>query len=453
MSVKSYIESNQARFLEELFSLIRIPSISAKHEHKPDMLACAKRWVELLLSSGADRAEVMPTEGNPVVYGEKFVLADVPTVLVYSHYDVMPAEPLELWKSDPFDPVIRDGRIWARGADDDKGQAMMQVKGFETAIAEGLLRCNVKFLFEGEEEIGSTSLEAFCEAHKELLKADIILVSDTSMVSKEVPSLTTGLRGLAYWEVEVTGPNRDLHSGHFGGAVANPINVLCKLMADITDADGRITIPGFYDDVEEVSEAERQMIAQVPFDETKYKAAIGVDALFGEKGYSTLERNSCRPSFDICGIWGGYTGEGSKTVLPSKAYAKVSTRLVPHQDHAKISALFEDYLRKVAPAYVKVKVTPSHGGQGYVCPIDLPAYQAAEEAMSIAFGKRPLAVRRGGSIPIIATFEQVLGIKTILMGFGLEQNAIHSPNESCELDYFFKGIESVAEFYRIYGAR
>ena len=453
MSVKSYIESNQARFLEELFSLIRIPSISAKHEHKPDMLACAKRWVELLLSSGADRAEVMPTEGNPVVYGEKFVSADVPTVLVYSHYDVMPAEPLELWKSDPFDPVIRDGRIWARGADDDKGQAMMQVKGFETAIAEGLLRCNVKFLFEGEEEIGSTSLEAFCEANKELLKADIILVSDTSMVSKEVPSLTTGLRGLAYWEVEVTGPNRDLHSGHFGGAVANPINVLCKLMADITDADGRITIPGFYDDVEEVSEAERQMIAQVPFDEAKYKAAIGVDALFGEKGYSTLERNSCRPSFDICGIWGGYTGEGSKTVLPSKAYAKVSTRLVPHQDHAKISALFEDYLRKVAPAYVKVKVTPSHGGQGYVCPIDLPAYQAAEEAMSIAFGKRPLAVRRGGSIPIIATFEQVLGIKTILMGFGLEQNAIHSPNESCELDYFFKGIESVAEFYRVYGAR
>ena len=453
MSVKSYIESNQARFLEELFSLIRIPSISAKHEHKPDMLACAKRWVELLLSSGADRAEVMPTEGNPVVYGEKFVSADVPTVLVYSHYDVMPAEPLELWKSDPFDPVIRDGRIWARGADDDKGQAMMQVKGFETAIAEGLLRCNVKILFEGEEEIGSTSLEAFCEAHKELLKADIILVSDTSMVSKEVPSLTTGLRGLAYWEVEVTGPNRDLHSGHFGGAVANPINVLCKLMADITDADGRITIPGFYDDVEEVSKAERQMIAQVPFDEAKYKAAIGVDALFGEKGYSTLERNSCRPSFDICGIWGGYTGEGSKTVLPSKAYAKVSTRLVPHQDHAKISALFEDYLRKVAPAYVKVKVTPSHGGQGYVCPIDLPAYQAAEEAMSIAFGKRPLAVRRGGSIPIIATFEQVLGIKTILMGFGLEQNAIHSPNESCELDYFFKGIESVAEFYRIYGAR
>ena len=453
MSVKSYIESNQARFLEELFSLIRIPSISAKHEHKPDMLACAKRWVELLLSSGADRAEVMPTEGNPVVYGEKFVSADVPTVLVYSHYDVMPAEPLELWKSDPFDPVIRDGRIWARGADDDKGQAMMQVKGFETAIAEGLLRCNVKFLFEGEEEIGSTSLEAFCEAHKELLKADIILVSDTSMVSKEIPSLTTGLRGLAYWEVEVTGPNRDLHSGHFGGAVANPINVLCKLMADITDADGRITIPGFYDDVEEVSEAERQMIAQVPFDEAKYKAVIGVDALFGEKGYSTLERNSCRPSFDICGIWGGHTGEGSKTVLPSKAYAKVSTRLVPHQDHAKISALFEDYLRKVAPAYVKVKVTLSHGGQGYVCPIDLPAYQAAEEAMAIAFGKRPLAVRRGGSIPIIATFEQVLGIKTILMGFGLEQNAIHSPNESCELDYFFKGIESVAEFYRVYGVR
>ena len=283
-----------------------------------------------------------------------------------------------------------------------------------------------------------------------MLKADVILVSDTSMVGKETPSLTTGLRGLAYWEIEVTGPNRDLHSGHFGGAVANPINVLCKLMADITDADGRITIPGFYDDVEEVSPAEREMIASVPFDEEKYKRAIGVDALFGEKGYSTLERNSCRPSFDICGIWGGYTGEGSKTVLPSKAYAKVSTRLVPHQDHAKISKLFEDYIARVTPPYVKVTVRPTHGGEGYVCPIDLPAYQAAAEAMGIAFGKRPLAVRRGGSIPIISTFERVLGIKTVLMGFGLEQNAIHSPNESQELDIFLKGIESVAEFYRLY---
>lgn len=448
ISIKAYIESNKDRFLEELFSLIRIPSISAKQEHKSDMVVCAERWKELLLAAGADKAEVMPTTGNPVVYGERFYSEEAPTILVYSHYDVMPAEPLNLWKSDPFEPEIRDGRIWARGADDDKGQAMMQVKGFETALKMDLVKCNVKFIFEGEEEIGSPSLETFCKENQELLKADVILVSDTSMVSAETPSLTTGLRGLAYWEVEVTGPNRDLHSGHFGGAVANPINVLCKMMADITDADGRITIPGFYDDVEEVPQAERDMISQIPFDEAKYKAAIGVDEVFGEKGYSTLERNSCRPSFDICGIWGGYIEEGSKTVLPSKAYAKVSCRLVPHQEHAKISKLFEDYMASVAPVYVKVKVTPKHGGQGYVCPIDLPAYKAAEEAMEVAFGKRPLAVRRGGSIPIISTFERVLGIKTVLMGFGVEQNAIHSPNESCSLDFFYKGIESVAEFYK-----
>jgi len=450
MSVKQFIESNKERFLAELFTLIRIPSISAKQEHKPDMLACAEKWTEILLSSGADKAVVMPTVGNPVVYGEKFYSKDAPTVLVYAHYDVMPAEPLELWKSDPFEPEIRDGRIWARGADDDKGQGMIQVKGFETALREDLLRCNVKFIFEGEEEIGSPSLEGFCREHKDLLKADIILVSDTSMVNAETPSLTTGLRGLAYWEIEVTGPNRDLHSGHFGGAVANPINVLCQMMAGITDADGRITIPGFYDDVEELSAAEREMMARIPFDEEKYKQAIDVNALKGEKGYSTLERNSCRPCFDICGVWGGYTGEGSKTVLPSKAYAKVSCRLVPHQDHAKISKLFEAYIAGIAPDYVKVKVTPKHGGQGYVCPIDLPAYQAAEKAVGVAFGVKPLAVRRGGSIPIISTFEQVLGIKTILMGFGLEQNAIHSPNESCRLDFFYKGIESVAEFYREY---
>ncbi len=450
MSVKSYIESNKERFLNELFSLIRIPSISAKQENKSDMLACANRWVELLLSSGADKALVMPTAGNPVVYGEKFFSKDAPTVLIYAHYDVMPAEPMELWTSSPFEPEIREGRIWARGADDDKGQSMMQVKGFETALKTGLLHCNVKFIFEGEEEIGSTNLAAFCETHKELLKADVILVSDTSMVSADVPSLTTGLRGLAYWQIEVTGPNRDLHSGHFGGAVANPINVLCKLIADITNADGRITIPGFYADVEEVSDSERRMIAQIPFNEEKYKEAIGVNTLYGEKGYSTLERNSIRPSFDVCGIWGGYTGEGSKTVLPSKAFAKVSCRLVPHQNHAKISKLFEDYLNSVTPAYVKVKVVPTHGGEGYVCPINLSAYKAAEEAMTIAFGKRPLAVRRGGSIPIISTFEHVLGIKTVLMGFGLEQNAIHSPNESCMLDFFYKGIESVAEFYRIW---
>ena len=448
MTIKTYIDSNKDRFLEELFTLIRIPSVSSNPKHKKDMKLCAERWMELLLDSGADSAVVMPTAGNPVVYGEKMVDPSAPTVLVYSHYDVMPAEPLDLWKSDPFEPVIRDGRIWARGADDDKGQAMMQVKGFETALQLGLLNCNVKFLFEGEEEIGSPSLEQFCRQHRELLKADIILVSDTSMVGVEVPSLTTGLRGLAYWEVEVTGPNRDLHSGHFGGAVANPINVLCKLLAGITDAEGRVTIPGFYADVEDLSQDERDMIAQIPFDEAKYKAAIGVDEVFGETGYSTLERNSTRPSFDICGIWGGFTDEGSKTVLPSKATAKVSCRLVPHQDHKKISKQFEEYLVHLAPAYVKIKVTPMHGGQGYVCPIDMPAYKAAEDAVEEAFGKRPLAVRRGGSIPIISTFEEVLGIKTILMGFGLEQNAIHSPNESCRLDYFYKGTEAVAEFYK-----
>ena len=448
--ISSYIQSNQERFLDELFSLIRIPSISAKQEHKPDMERCAQRWAELLVASGVDRAEVMSTDGNPVVYAEKHVSDAAQTVLVYGHYDVMPAEPLELWNSAPFEPEIRDGRIWARGADDDKGQSMMQVKGFETALRLELLRCNVKFIFEGEEEIGSPSLEAFCRTHRDLLKADVILVSDTSMVSADVPSLTTGLRGLAYWEIEVTGPNRDLHSGHFGGAVANPVNVLCRLLADVIDADGRITIPGFYDAVEDVSAEERAMIAQIPFDEAKYKEAIGVNALAGEKGYSTLERNSCRPSFDICGIWGGYTGEGSKTVLPSKAYAKVSCRLVPHQQHEEISRLFIEYLTRIAPPTVKIKITPAHGGEGYVCPIDLPAYRAAEEAVGVAFGKRPLAVRRGGSIPIISTFEQVLGVKSILMGFGLEQNAIHSPNESCRLDFFYKGIEAVTEFYKRY---
>jgi len=360
------------------------------------------------------------------------------------------AEPLELWKSNPFEPEVRDGRIYARGADDDKGQAFIQVKAFEYLVKHNLLTHNVKFIFEGEEEIGSPSLEGFCQANKELLKADVILVSDTSMLGADLPSLTTGLRGLAYWEIEVTGPNRDLHSGHFGGAVANPINVLCQMLSQVVDANGRISVPGFYDDVEEVSQAEREMIASIPFDEAKYKQAIGVNALFGEKGYSTLERNSCRPSFDVCGIWGGYTGEGSKTVLPSKAYAKVSCRLVAHQDHHKISQLFADYIQSIAPDTVQVKVTPMHGGQGYVCPISLPAYKAAEKGFEKAFGKKPLAVRRGGSIPIIATFEEVLGIKTVLMGFGLESNAIHSPNENMPLDIIRKGIEAVVEFHLSY---
>ncbi len=452
MDIRQYIQENEARFIDELSSLIRIPSVSALPEHKDDMAACAERWKQLLLEAGADEAKIMPSEGNPLVYAEKQVSDDAPTVLIYAHYDVMPAEPMELWNTPPFEPTVSDGRIWARGADDDKGQAMIQVKAFEYMVREGLLRHNVKFIFEGEEEIGSPSLHVFLQEHKELLKADVILVSDTSMLGADLPSLTTGLRGLAYWEIEVTGPNRDLHSGHFGGAVANPINTLCEMLATVVDKDGRIAIPHFYDDVEEVPAAEREMIAHIPFDEERYKQAIGVKALKGEKGYSTLERNSCRPSFDICGIWGGYTGEGSKTVLPSKAYAKVSSRLVPHQDHEKISRLFADYIRSITPEYVDVKVTPMHGGEGYVCPITLPAYQAAEKGFTKAFGRKPLAVRRGGSIPIISDFERILGIKTVLMGFGLESDAIHSPNENFSLDIFRKGIEAVVEFHREFGA-
>lgn len=448
--VKNYIQQNETRFLDELFSLIRIPSISALPQHQPDMLRCAERWRELLLAAGADHAEIMPSAGHPLVFAEKHVADDARTILVYAHYDVMPAEPLELWTSAPFEPEVRDERIWARGADDDKGQAMIQVKAFEYLVRHNLLRHNVKFIFEGEEEIGSPSLGAFLAEHRELLRSDIILVSDTSMLGADLPSLTTGLRGLAYWEIEVTGPNRDLHSGHFGGAVANPINVLCEMLSGIVDAQGRIAIPGFYDDVEELSAEEREMIAAIPFDEEKYKAAIDVRELRGEQGYSTLERNSCRPSFDVCGIWGGYTGEGSKTVLPSKAYAKVSCRLVPHQQHEKISQLFIQHIEQIAPKCVRVKVRPMHGGEGYVCPITLPAYQAAERGFTKAFGRRPLAVRRGGSIPIISDFERVLGTKTILMGFGLESDAIHSPNENFRLDIFRKGIEAVVEFHRAY---
>ena len=447
---KVYIKENKERFISELLDLLRIPSISAQSERKPDMQRCAEFLAAAFVKAGADRADVLPTEGNPVVYAEKTVDPGAKTVLVYGHYDVMPVDPRDEWRTEPFEPVIRDGRIWGRGADDDKGQLWMHAKAFEAMCAEECLPCNVKFMLEGEEEIGSPSLYGFCEQNKELLKADIILVSDTSMISMQTPSITCGLRGLAYMEVEVTGPDKDLHSGLFGGAVANPINVLCGMISKVTDADGRITVPGFYNDVEEVPQAEREMIAHIPFDEEKYKKAIGVNALFGEKGYSTLEHNSCRPSFDVCGIWGGYTGEGSKTVLPSKAYAKVSCRLVPHQDHHKISQLFADYIMAIAPDTVQVKVTPMHGGQGYVCPITLPAYQAAEKGFAKAFGKKPLAVRRGGSIPIISTFEQVLGIKTILMGFGLESNAIHSPNENIPLDILRKGIEAVVEFHLNY---
>lgn len=450
-AIKQYIEKNEKRFLEELFELIRIPSISAKSEHKPDMERCAKKYKELLLKAGFEHAEVMPTKGNPVVYAERIIDPKAPTVLIYGHYDVMPAEPLDLWKSEPFEPEIRDGRIWARGADDDKGQSFVQIKGFETALELGYVKVNVKVILEGEEEVGSPSLEAFCEEHKEKLSADYILVSDTSMVSKDVPSITTGLRGLAYWEIEVTGPNHDLHSGHFGGAVANPINELCNIIAQLVDEDGRITIPEFYDDVVEMTPEERAMIKEIPFSEEEYKKFLDIDAVHGEKGYHTLERNSSRPSLDLCGIWGGYTGEGAKTVLPSKAYAKVSTRLVANQDYEKISEDFVKYVESLAPDYIKVKVTPLHGGSPYLCPTDLDIYKVAEEAFEVAFGKKPIARRSGGSIPIIATFERVLGIKSILMGIGLESNAIHSPNENMSLDIWEKGIEAVAEFYKRYG--
>ena len=466
-SVQLYLQAHKARFMEEWASLIRIPSVSCQPEHKADMTRCAERWRELLLAAGCQKAEVItPSQpspqgkepGNPFVYGEYKIKdegtmydvrrSEVPTVLVYAHYDVMPVEPLEAWHSDPWEPSILGGRLYARGADDDKGQAMIQAKAFEYMVKTGQLKCNVKFIFEGEEEIGSPSLEAFLQDHKELLKADIILVSDTSMIGKDTPSITTGLRGLAYWQIEVDGPNRDLHSGHFGGAVKNPVNALCEMIAKVVDENGRITIPGFYDDVLPIPDEEREMIAQIPFSQEKYNAAIDVDDVFGEAGYSTLERNSCRPSFDVCGIWGGYTGEGSKTVLPSKAFAKVSCRLVANQDHEKISCAFVDYMHSIAPQGVRVKVTPMHGGQGYVCPIDIPAYKAAEKGFEMAFGKRPLAARRGGSIPIIAAFEQILGCKTILMGFGLEQNAIHSPNESMDLEVWEKGIIAVTGFYR-----
>ena len=448
--MKAYIEQNKDRFLEELFSLIRIPSISSESEHKPDMVRCAERWKELLLAAGVDRAEVMPSAGNPVVYAEKTIDPQKPTVLVYGHYDVMPVEPLALWRTQPFEPVVKDGRIWARGADDDKGQSFMHAKAFEYMVSTGTLPCNVKFMLEGEEEIGSGSLYGFCEEHKEMLKADVILVSDTSMIAPDVPSITSGLRGLCYWDVEVTGPNHDLHSGLFGGAVANPINVLCKMIADLHDANGHITIPGFYDDVLILSDEERALMAEAPFDEEAYKQELGVRALKGEEGFSTKERTGIRPCLDVCGIWGGHTGEGSKTVLPSKAYAKISTRLVANQDFEKVSELFKNYFEAAAPEYVSVKVTPSHGGAAYVAPIELKAYKAAERAMQDVYGRRPIPTRSGGSIPIVAGFEKILGLKSILMGFGLATDDIHAPNENYPLEQFFRGIETIPLFYKYF---
>ena len=448
--IDNYVKTHENRFLEELFELIRIPSISSLPEHKPDMYKAAEKWKEILLAAGADKAVVMETEGNPVTYGEKIIDPDAPTVMVYAHMDVMPVDPLHLWNTEPFEPVVKDGKIWARGADDDKGQSFMHAKAFEYLVQSGDLKCNVKFLIEGEEEVGSPNLPKFCEENKELLKSDIILVSDTSMIAPDVPSITTGLRGLAYWQVEVTGPNVDLHSGLFGGAVANPINVLSKMIGQTMDQNGKILIPGFYDDVIEVSETEREMMAKAPFSIDDYKKSIDVEEVFGEEGYSTNERTGIRPTFDVCGIWGGYMGEGAKTVLPSKAYAKISTRLVPNQDHNKIADLFVKYFEEIAPNSVKVKVEYLHGGPSYVCPIDLPAYRAAEKAFTDVYGKEPVPVRSGGSIPIIATFEEILGTKSILMGFGLGSDAIHSPNENFPLEQFYNGIRTIPLFYKYF---
>lgn len=446
--IKTYIEENKERFLDELFGLIRIPSISSIAANKPDMYKAAEYWKKTLLEAGVDRAEVYETEGNPVTYGEKIIDPALPTVLVYAHMDVMPVDPLELWNSPPFEPEIRDGKIWARGADDDKGQAFMHAKAFEYLVKNDLLKVNVKFMIEGEEEVGSPNLPKWCTDNKAMLEADVILVSDTGMIAPDIPSITTGLRGLSYWDVEVTGPNRDLHSGLFGGAVANPINILSKMIASMLDENNKITIPGFYDDVMEVSAEERELLGKAPFSVEAYKEAIDVEDLAGEKGYTPMEHTGIRPTFDICGIWGGYTGEGAKTVLPSKAYAKVSTRLVPNQDNVKISKLFKAHFESIAPKSVKVKVTPLHGGQSYVCPIDLPAYKAVEKALIDVYGKRPVPVRSGGSIPIISSFEEILGIKSVLMGFGLESDAIHSPNENFPLEQFYNGIESIVSFYK-----
>jgi len=448
--LNEYIKQHEKRFLEELFDLIRIPSVSSLEKHRPDMQRAAEYWRGILMAAGADSATIFPTPGHPVVYAEKIIDPLKKTILVYAHMDVMPVDPIEKWLSNPFEPEIREGKIWARGANDDKGQSFIHAKAFEWLVKSGTLHCNVKFMIEGEEEIGSPNLGKFCEEHKEMLKADIILVSDTGMIARDIPSITSGLRGLAYWEIEVTGPNRDLHSGLFGGAVANPINELCKLIAKMTDENNRITIPGFYDDVVEVTKTERDMLSQNPFDENKYKEAIQVAQLQGEEGYSTTERTGIRPTFDVCGIWGGYTGEGSKTILPSKAYAKVSARLVPNQNHQKVARLFKNYFESLAPTSVKVNVSVHHGGQGYLCPIDHPAYLAAEKAFFKVYGKNPVPVRSGGSIPIVSTFEEVLGIKTILMGFGLESDAIHSPNENFLLENFFNGIRCVVQFYHFF---
>ena len=445
--MKSYIEQNQTRFLEELFSILRIQSVSAKSEHKADMYLCAEAIANLLIEAGADEAGVCETLGHPVVFGRKIIDPKAKTVLIYGHYDVQPVEPLEKWNSDPFEPVVHDGAIWGRGANDDKGQLFMHIKAFEYLVSSGKLNCNVKFLFEGEEEIGSPSLPAWIKKHKRMLKADICLVSDTTMISDKVPSINCGMRGLSYLEVKLIGPNKDLHSGHYGGAVANPIQVLCEMISTLIDRDGRVTVPGFYDEVVELSPEERKMLARAPYNEREYKAFLDVKELRGEKGYTTLERTGIRPCLDVCGIWGGYTGEGAKTVLPSEAHAKISMRLVPNQKSSDITAKFARHFKSIAPKSVKVEVTAHEGGDGFLIPISSSAYKAASKAMYEVYGKKPVPSRGGGSIAVLAEVQKILGIDPLLMGFGLERDTIHSPNESFLLSQLFAGMAYIALFY------
>jgi acetylornithine deacetylase/succinyl-diaminopimelate desuccinylase-like protein len=450
---KEYQETNKERFLNELLELLRVPSVSAKTEHAEDMKKCAEKVKQSLLEAGADTAEVIQTSGHPVVYAEKIIDPSKPTVLVYGHYDVQPADPLELWTSGPFEPVIKDGKIYARGSADDKGQFYMHVKAFEIMSRTNSLTTNIKFLIEGEEEIGSPNLAKFVSENKERLKADVILISDTAMLSLENPSIDIGVRGLAYIQVEVTAANRDLHSGVYGGAVANPITVLAKMIASCHDENNHITIPGFYDDVVESSAEERKLMAEAPYDEAEYKNDLGVKSLWGEKGYTTNERTGIRPTLELNGIWGGYTGEGSKTVLPSKAYAKISARLVPNQSSQKITKLLLEYFKKIAPEGVAVETIEMHGGEPYMTPIDSKAYQAAAKAIESTFGKKPIPVRGGGSIPICAIFEKELGIKIVFLGFGLDSDNLHSPNEKFNLENFYKGIETIPYFHKYFAER
>lgn len=453
MTSLAYIQENKQRFLDELFELLRIPSVSADSKFKADVQKAAEYIRTKFEEAGVDKVEIKPTEGHPIVYAEKMISDELPTVLVYGHYDVQPADPYELWETPPFEPTIRDERIYARGSSDDKGQMYMHIKAFEALMQSAELPCNVKFMIEGEEEVGSDHLAEFVTNNKELLKADVILISDTGIINNENPSITVGLRGLTYVEVEVTGPNRDLHSGMYGGAVANPINVLCEMITSLKDENGHITIPGFYDNVAELSSDERAEMAKAPFDLDHYKKELNIEEEFGEKGFTTLERTGIRPTLDVNGIWGGYTGEGAKTVLPSKAFAKISMRLVPNQVSDEITELFTSHFERIAPKSVKVKVRPHHGGEPAVIPTDSVAYQAAKDAFVEAWGKEPIPTRDGGSIPIVALFQKELGLDSMLLGFGLDEDAIHSPNESYGLFNYYKGIETITLFYKHFAAK